>query len=399
LLARGQQPKLASIRKEFSMPRSRFTRRGFAAALGGAFGASLLPSRAAALQFFAATAGDAGGPGGPVRLSANENPYGPCPAALEAMARSAGIASRYPFQHEQEVREAIAKSHAVGPDRVVLGCGSSDVLRMADSAFLASGKRVVAAEPTFEAVLLYARATKAEPVKVPLTPDFRHDLPKMAAACDERVGVVYVCNPNNPTGTIVTGGELEAFVRKVPSSTIVLVDEAYHHFVENPAYRSALELEDRHPNVVVARTFSKIYGMAGMRLGYAVTSEKVAEAMSACASWDNTNQAVLAMAMASLADTGLVARQRALLNGTKHRLCAALAKEKRRYIPSEANFVMIDVSGDVAPVRQAFREKGIQVGRRFPSMPNWLRVSIGKPEEMDAFLAALSEIVPARAAA
>ena len=136
----------------------------------------------------------------------------------------------------------IARHHGVKPEQIVLGCGSSDVLRMADSAFLGPGKKVVAAEPTFEAVLLYARVTKADPVKVAQTADFRHDLPAMAAACDANTGLVYVCNPNNPTGTIVGATELEAFLAKVPSSTIVLVDEAYHHFVDSPKYRSALEL-------------------------------------------------------------------------------------------------------------------------------------------------------------
>ena len=254
-------------------------------------------------------------------------------------------------------------------------------------------------QPTFEAVLHYAKVTKAEPVIVPLTPDFRHDLPAMARACDARAGLVYVCNPNNPTGTIVTGDELLAFLAQVPPTTAVLVDEAYHHLVEAPAYRSAVEMIERFPNVVVARTFSKIYGMAGMRLGYAVASKASAEALRAQASWSNANVAVLAAAEACLADEGLVALQRDRLNGTRRWLASELARDGRRIIPSEANFLMIETGADVKPVIAAFEARGIRVGRRFAAMPTWLRVTIGTPEETRAFLEALRAIVPARAAA
>jgi histidinol-phosphate aminotransferase len=195
------------------------------------------------------------------------------------MTRSQAVAGRYPDAAEHATTEAIARHHGVSPDRIVLGCGSSEVLRLCDAAFLGPGRTVVAAEPTFEAVLHYAKVTKAEPVTVPLTLDFRHDLPAMARACDARTGLVYVCNPNNPTGTIVTGDELEAFLGRVPTTMTVVVDEAYHHFVEAPAYRSAVDAVDRFPNLVVTRTFSKIYGMAGMRLGYAVTSAANAETL------------------------------------------------------------------------------------------------------------------------
>jgi histidinol-phosphate aminotransferase len=221
----------------------------------------------------------------------------------------------------------------------------------------------------------------------------------MAAACDAMTGVVYVCNPNNPTGTIVSGDELADFVSRVPKSTMVLVDEAYADFVEEPGYRSALELLPRAPNVIVARTFSKIFGMAGMRLGYAVASPEVIRTLDRRASWDNVNAAVLSAALACLADSDLVARRRKELNETRRWLCAELDRDGRRYIPSHANFVMIDVHGDVAPVIRAFHERGILVGRKFPALPNWLRISIGTPEEIRAFVGGLRAIVPAAKAA
>jgi len=221
----------------------------------------------------------------------------------------------------------------------------------------------------------------------------------MAAACDASTGLVYVCNPNNPTGTVVGGRDLSRFLARVPQTTTVLVDEAYHDFVEDPGYRSALELLPEFPNAVVARTFSKIYGLAGMRLGYAVASADKIRALGEFASWDNVNAAALSAALASLEDPELVPSRRRTLNGTRRELCAELERDGRRYIPSQANFVMIDVGADVDPVIREFRERGIHVGRRFASMPNWLRVSIGTPEEMRAFLAAFREIVPGRRAA
>jgi len=376
---------------------STLTRRTLGRLLGATAGAALLDAR-----FPPALTGETPPTppaAGPIRLSANENPYGPCAASLNALTASAAEAARYPGAIERGMREAIAKHHGVSKDCIVLGSGSSEVLRMADSAFVPPGKTLVAAEPTFEAVLNYCKATRGESIKVPLTADHRHDLPKMAAACGAGTGMVYVCNPNNPTGTIVGSDELAAFLDRVPPTCVVLVDEAYHHFVESPKYKTALELAARHDNVVVARTFSKIYGMAGMRIGYGVASPANAALMETHTAWDNTSQSALAMGLAALADPNVVADQRKRLNDTKHWLCAELDRDRRSYIPSETNFVMIDVGTDVTPVIQAFAGRGIQVGRKFPSMDNWLRISIGKPEDMQAFVGALREVVPARAAA
>ncbi len=371
------------------------SRRAFAGSLGLAAGAVLLESPLART----AAAARRPKPAGAILLNSNENPYGPSPKALEALVGADPIANRYPDAAEDAMRAAIAKHHGVSPEQVTLGCGSSEILQMADLAFTGPGRKAVAAEPTFEAVLIYAKVLRAEPVTVPLTSDFRHDLPKMAEACAGGAGLVYVCNPNNPTGTIVGGAELATFAARVPSATTILVDEAYHHFVESPSYRSALELIPKHPNVVVVRTFSKIYGMAGLRLGYAVGSKERIDEMSKYATFSNANSAVLAAALASLADPDLVPAQRKLLNDTRKWLVSEMVRQGRRTIPSETNFIMIDVGGDVTPVIQAFRERNILVGRKFPSLPNWLRVTVGKPDEVQAFAAALQEIVPAKAAA
>lgn len=343
----------------------------------------------------------AGLPDKMIQLNANENPNGPSPRALEAMTRSQKTAARYPDASESRVREALAKLHGVAPENVVLGCGSSEILRIADMAFLGQGKNVVAAEPTFEAVLAYARVTRAEPVKVPLTPDYRHDLEAMARACNAQTGLVYICNPNNPTGTIVTREELGSFLERAPKSAFILVDEAYYHFAEHPRYASAFEWVRspwQFPNLVVVRTFSKVYGMAGMRLGYAVSTKENIDAMREHVIWNNTNAAVLEATLASLADADHIPRHRKLNNDTRRWLCGELKNEGRRYIPSETNFVMIDVGGDVQPVVEEFQKRAILVGRKFPSLANWLRVSIGTRKEMEIFLAELRAIVPVQAA-
>src|SRR5271169_5969259 len=363
------------------------SRRIFAGTLGAAAGATLLDVPLVRRAAEAATRRRER-PDDAVLLNANENPYGPSAKALEAAAKAPP--NRYPDGLEGEARAAIAKQHGVAEEQIVLGCGSSEVLRMADMAFSGPGRRVVAAEPTFEAVLMFAKVLHVDGVKVPLTPDFRHDLPRMADACDASTGLLYVCNPNNPTGTIVTGDEMAAFAKRVPASATILVDEAYHHFVEDARYRSSCELIAAHPNVVVARTFSKIYGMAGLRLGYAIGSAAKIAAMAPWASWSNANAAVLAAALECLADPELVPRQRKALNDTRRWLVAELAKQGRRTMPSETNFVMIDVGGDVAPVIEAFRARKILVGRKFPSLPNWLRVSVGTRPQTEAFVAALA---------
>ena len=369
------------------------SRRGFASRLSCVVGAALSPR--------AALATASGGPDARsvIDLSSNENPYGPSPQALAAMTASQPVACRYPDAVEERVAEAIARHHATSADRVVLGCGSGEVLRLCDAAFLGPGRTVVAAEPTFEAVLHYAKVTRAEVVQLPLDASHRHDLAAMARACDARTGLVYVCNPNNPTGTVVRGDALVSFLERVPPTAVVVVDEAYHHFVEDPGYRSADSLLERFPNLVVARTFSKIYGMAGMRLGYGLASAANAKALRAQASWSTVNVAVLEAALVCLADPDHAARQRSLLNGSRRALCRALDQQGRRYIPSEANFVMIEVGDDVKPLVEAFAARGIRVGRRFAAMPGHLRVTIGRPEQMQAFLEAFGELVAARPAA
>jgi histidinol-phosphate aminotransferase len=379
-----------------SSPVSRISRRKFTQVLAGTAAAAALP-RLMAAPASAAILPD-GLPASTIQVNANENPYGPCAAARAAITHSEGVACRYPVGARERMVEAIAHLHGVKPDHVVLGCGSTQILDLCDFAFLRPDRTLVVAEPTFEAVLSYRRNLHSRAVKVPLTADFRHDLDKMASACSDSTGMVYVCNPNNPTGTIVYEKELRSFLGHVPRNTVVLVDEAYVHFVEDSRYSSVDGWIGEYPNLLMTRTFSKVYGMAGMRLGYAVAQPPLIARLRELVSFASANSAVLAAGMASLKDPDVVPRNRRRLNDTKRWLVAEMKKDGRRVIPSEANFMMIHLGRDVTPVGEAFRKRGILVGRKFPPMEKWLRVSIGKPEEMKAFVAALREIVPARSA-
>ncbi len=336
-------------------------------------------------------------PTGAIRLNFNENPYGPSPKARAALADCAALSNRYPDEAYREVTAALAQKFDVQPENIILGCGSTEILRAADDAFLDPTRNVVAAAPTFEAVLDYARVLHSNAVLIPLTSDYLHDLPKMAAACTSKTGVAYICNPNNPTGTIVTHDAIAAFVQAVPPTTLIVVDEAYYDLADDPRYKSATEFIPAHPNVIVARTFSKIYGMAGMRLGYAIGAKEPIARLRAELLQDNGNAAVLQAALASLADNDHVATCRAQLNATRQWLCAELTKDSRPFIPSQANFVMLDLGTEVKPIIEQFRARSIIVGRRFASMADFLRVTIGTQPETEAFLAALREIAPANA--
>ena len=332
-----------------------------------------------------------------ILINSNENPYGPSPRAIAAITGSETVACRYPDDLYARAIRSIANLHHVDPENVALGCGSTEILRVCDAAFVGPDKQLVVAEPTFEAVTYYAQVSRASAVKIPLTSDFRHNLPAMARAAANGVGLVYVCNPNNPTATINTREEFVDFLPQVPASTYVLVDEAYFHFVDDPHYASVVDMIPDHPNLIVTRTFSKVYGMAGMRLGYAIAQKETIEAMHSELLFDNGNAAVLSAAVASLADADIVPTNKKRLNDTRKWVTSELTKSGYTVIPSQANFFMVDTGNDVKPVIEAFHERKIIVGRKFPSMGNWLRVSVGKPKEMQEFLAAFRQIVPAAA--
>jgi histidinol-phosphate aminotransferase len=326
-----------------------------------------------------------------VRLSSNENPYGPSPMALKAMTDAFSLAWRYPDEHEQSLVNAVAKMHGVAAEQILLGSGSSEILKVAAAAFTATGKKLVVANPTFEAILAYARTAKADVVKIDLTSDYAHDLPKMLAETND-AGLVYLCNPNNPTASITPRNQIRAFLAKVPSQTVVLIDEAYHHYVDSSEYESAIPLVRQHPNLIVARTFSKIYGMAGLRCGYCVARPELIQRMRSQQSWDSVNIMALVAASASLQDTEQVEQGRRRNSEVKKFVYSELDKLGFKWIPSHANFLMIDVRREVRPLIAAMNVRNVQVGRFFPALPNFMRVTIGTRPQMETFISSFREV-------
>jgi histidinol-phosphate aminotransferase len=326
-----------------------------------------------------------------VRLSANENPFGPSSSAMSAMRDAMRLANRYPDDQYDELLETVAKLHGVSADHVTVGDGSGEILKITAAAFTGPTRKVVMADPTFEALGNYARAAQAEVVKVPLTSAYEHDLEKMAAV--PGAGVIYICNPNNPTASITSKDKVRAFLQSVPQSTMVLVDEAYFHYADSPDYESVIPLVQMRPNLIVARTFSKIYGMAGLRCGYGIAQPGVIEKMNHQKPWDSVNVIALAGARASLLDNAHVTEGRKRNSDTRNTVVTALTQLGFEVVPSQANFFMVNIRRPVRPVINAIREQGVHVGRLFPALPEYLRVTIGTPQEMQSFLTAFRTVM------
>jgi histidinol-phosphate aminotransferase len=367
------------------------SRRKFAQLLGvGAAAVVVRPPRSFAKQTQSITTPLAEG-GNIVRLSANENPYGPSSKALRAMTESFGIACRYPDEHNNVLIDKLAKLNAVSHDQILLGDGSGEILKLCAETFTGpQNGKLVAADPTFEAILNNASANSAEVVKVPLTSTFAHDLPKMLAAA--KGGLIYVCNPNNPTASITPKEELHDFIAKTPPETMILVDEAYFHYADSPNYESVIPLVKEHPNLIVSRTFSKIYGMAGLRCGYCVAQKETVERMRRNQMWDSVNCMALAAATASLDDPDQVTNGKRSTNEAKQFTTSELDKMGYKQIPSQANFIMFDCKKPVVPLIKAMKERNVHVGRLFPALPNHMRVTIGKKSEMETFVSAFREV-------
>lgn len=324
---------------------------------------------------------------GEVLLNFNESPYGASPRAQAAFrsASGASITRYHPEDHYDALRNALAAHHGVPANHIRIGAGSTEFLKACDDAFLAGGKSVVVAEPAYEAVLQYAANSQARSTATALTTDHRHDLAKMATAITRDTGLVYICNPNNPTGTIVRRDEIATFMAKVPAHVTVLVDEAYAEFVTDPGYESAVKYVKDGRNVIVAKTFSKIHGMAGLRIGYAIAKPEIIAKLVPLTVDFAVLGAAAGAATESMRDTAFT-RDVARRNDVERtRFVTEMKQLGLSCAESHANFVMVDIRRPIAPIAQAMLAKRIKVGREFTAMPTFLRVTLGTTAEMDAF--------------
>lgn len=329
------------------------------------------------------------------KLGSNENPWGPPESVMKAMNYAFKYAQRYGYP-DGGIVQAIAAHHGVKPENVLLGAGSGEILQVAGTAFLLGGKKVVGVEPTYATVYQQASNIKADAIKLPLTADYRQDMAQMIKATKTHyrdVGFVYLCNPNNPTGMIVTKQEVKQLLDGIPQDMPVLIDEAYHHFVDDPNYETSMQYVLEGRPVIIARTFSKIAGMAAMRIGYAVAPAELIRQMRPYAS-NSVNVLAKWGAAASLKDTAAQERVKSDTIRLRKKAAAELTGMGYAVIPSETNFFMVQVKRPVQGVIDDFRQRGVVVGRPFPPMLEHLRVSVGTPEEMDRFMVAFKEIFP-----
>ncbi len=328
------------------------------------------------------------------RMLANENPYGPSPKCIEAVGASAGAGNRYQHEAAAKLRTMIAEFEGVPEDHIMLAPGSSDVLEKMAIVHFLEGGNVVAADPAYMSLIKVVMGMGGEWNKVPVTDDWAHDLPAMKAALNKDTRMVYVCNPNNPTGTLTDNDALKQFCREVADTVPVFVDEAYLEFLPDHRSKTMVPLILEGKNVIVARTFSKIHGMAGLRVGYGValpeTLEKVYQISRGNMGLCKTS---LEGAMASMQDTSFQASSREQTTAFREQTYAGLKRMGLDYVPSVTSFVLFPISMPGDRFLEGMMDKGIGVRAFQVFGKDFCRVSVGKPEEVDMFLSALREVL------
>jgi histidinol-phosphate aminotransferase len=332
----------------------------------------------------------------PILLNSNENPYGPFPSVQAAMEAALRKANRYPDHQYRELVNRIASYNSVAADQVILGIGSTEILKMAADAFTDPERPLILANPTFEAISWYAEKNGAQVIKVPLTSAYAHGLDAMIAKAPKSGALIYLCNPNNPTASLTPAAKIEALINNLPPNVTVLVDEAYHHFaVGAPQYRSFLD--GKNARVIVARTFSKVYALAGMRLGYAVSTAETIKQLRSYQTHDNINIAVASCGTVALNDDDAMHAAVARNAADRDAFMQQAQARGLKVIPSYANFAMFEANRPVKQVIAYFEQQGIHIGRPFPPLETQVRITFGKPQEMTAFWKAWDGLTAAKA--
>src|SRR5262245_10395442 len=327
------------------------------------------------------------GPSDMLRLNRNENGYGPSPRVIRALQEAAATAAqRYSEPESDALRRRVATLHGVTPDHIVLGCGSTELLRTAADAFLVPRAKVVTALPTFDVLGRFAEQRGAAVVALPLTSQHAHDLDRMLASVDQATRLVYICNPNNPTGTLTRRQDLETSLQKLPQGVHVVIDEAYHHYVEpSSEYASFIDRRLDDPRIVVTRSFSKLFGLAGTRVGYAVATPSTARMLRACSLMDSVNVLGARAAAAAVEDTEHV--QLTVQRNGNHRQEFFNQANARmlRTIDSQANFVMLNTNRPAGEIVEHFKTNRVLIAGPFPGYDTYVRVSLGSTEEIGEF--------------
>ena len=336
-----------------------------------------------------------------IKLASNENPLGPSPkvkAALAAAVSGENLAL-YPDGSGFRLKQKIAQFHGIETSRITLGNGSNDILEFLGRIYLGPGRAAMFSAHAFAVYPIVTQAQNAEAVIVPARPandaqPYGHDLDAFARSLRQDVALIFIANPNNPTGTFLRADEVEAFLRKVPPQVIVAYDEAYYDYMDPALRGDSRQWLNQFPNLIVCRTFSKAYGIAGLRAGYSLSSPEVADLLNRVRQPFNNNSLALLAAEVALEDQAHVSKSVELNTRERTRLARELSEMKLRVLPSQANFVAVDFARDAKPIHQGLLERGVIV-RPMASyaMPNFLRVTLGTEAENNRFLAALREVL------
>jgi len=331
----------------------------------------------------------------PLKLASNENPLGPSPKAVEALCGAAGQVHRYPDGACRALRAALSRRLQVAPEQLVFGAGSDEILELVAKTFLAPGDELLCAWPSFAMYPIVAQGMGADCVRVPLNAELGHDVEAMAAALSGRTRVAVICNPNNPTGTSLGEGDLQRFVEALPEDVVLLLDEAYAEFARRPDFPDSLALLARRPATAVLRTFSKIYGLAGLRVGYAVCGPELAGLLERARHPFNVNALAETAALAALADTAHFERSRRMNAEGMALLRRELAALAIRSWPSDANFLLAELGGGAC---EALLKLGVSVrDMQGFGLPGCARITIGTPEQNERLLKALHALRGAQA--
>jgi histidinol-phosphate aminotransferase len=325
-------------------------------------------------------------PDGNICLDKNENAYGPSEGSLSAMQSALALSKRFPSSEVDELVDRIAQLHKVSREHVTIGAGSIEILRMAAASCLSPGKNLILASPTFNAIAEFATSFGSEVVVVPLTHSYAHDLEAMLARVNASTGLIYICNPNNPTGTLTLRSDIETFLRKTPGKPHVLIDEAYHHYVNAPsAYASFIDRPVDDSRVIVTRTFSAIYGLAGARVGYGISSPEVARSLSRGRLPFGVNILGARAAAAAVDDANYISLSAKRNMDDRQEFFNSANGRMNRWIDSHTNFVMLKAGLPPQQIIEHFQQHRILLGPVVPEMPKYLRISMGTREEMLEF--------------
>ncbi len=330
--------------------------------------------------------------GGPIQLNANENPYSPSKNIQKILTENFDMTCRYPFRVLSDLVQAIAAKEGVDKDHVVVTGGSTEGLKAAGLIYGMQGGEIIAADPTFQALLRYAENFGAKVHRVPVNDQLDHDLDAMAAKINSKTGLIFICNPNNPTGTILDRNKLIDFCTAHDDQTMIFSDEAYFDFITEPDYPSMVELVKKGRNVIVSKTFSKAYGLAGLRVGYLIAKPEIAKRLKA-AVMANTNVLAIAAAQEALKDEEFYKFSVAKNMEAKNMIYKTLDELNLPYIRSHTNFVFFQSGRPISDLMESMKKEDILIGRPFPPLIDWARISTGTMEEMQQFTTALKKVM------